>query len=138
MNINSGIGNDLHDISDTTGFEENDNSGAIIKVIGVGGGGGNAVNYMFRQNIRHINYVVCNTDNQALKMSPVPTQLLLGPEITHGRGAGNIPEKGRECAEASVEDIRRLFEDETEMVFITAGMGRGSVTGAASVVAREA
>lgn len=138
MNVNSGIGNDLHDISDTTGFEENDNSGAIIKVIGVGGGGGNAVNYMFRQNIRHINYVVCNTDNQALKMSPVPTQLLLGPEITHGRGAGNIPEKGRECAEASVEDIRRLFEDETEMVFITAGMGGGTGTGAAPVVAREA
>ncbi len=129
---------DLNDISGGLQFEDNDNTGSIIKVIGVGGGGGNAVNYMFKQNIPHINYVVCNTDQQALNMSPVPDKLLLGPDITHGRGAGNIPEMGRQCAEASVDDIRQLFGDETEMVFITAGMGGGTGTGAAPVVAREA
>lgn len=126
------------DITDASGFVDDDNEGAIIKVIGVGGGGGNAVNYMYQQNIPLIKFVVCNTDKQALKMSPVPNQLLLGPEITGGGGAGNIPEVGRQCAEASVEDIRALFNDNTEMVFITAGMGGGTGTGAAPVVAREA
>lgn len=126
------------DITDASGFVDDENEGAIIKVIGVGGGGGNAVNYMYQQNIPLIKFVVCNTDKQALKMSPVPNQLLLGPEITGGGGAGNIPEVGRQCAEASVEDIRALFNDNTEMVFITAGMGGGTGTGAAPVVAREA
>lgn len=116
----------------------NDNHDAIIKVIGVGGGGGNAVNYMYRQNIRNVNYVVCNTDAQALKDSPVPTKLVLGYEITKGRGAGNVPERGRECAEASEAEIRKLFDDQTEMVFITAGMGGGTGTGAAPVIARIA
>lgn len=126
-------------ITDTSGFatEENTDS-AIIKVIGVGGGGGNAVNYMYAQNIPLIKFVVCNTDRQALEKSPVPNQLLLGPTITHGRGAGNLPEVGKQCAEASLEDIRALFKDDTEMVFITAGMGGGTGTGAAPIVAREA
>ena len=123
---------------DASNFETEEGSGAIIKVIGVGGGGGNAVNYMYNQNIPLIRFVVCNTDKQALKMSPVPNQLLLGPEVTKGLGAGNVPEVGRQCAEASVEQIKDLFKDETEMVFITAGMGGGTGTGAAPIVAREA
>ena len=126
------------DIMDASGFETEETGGDIIKVIGVGGGGGNAVNYMYEQNIPLIKYVVCNTDKQALKLSPVPNQLLLGKDVTKGLGAGNKPEVGRECAEASLEEIRALFKDETEMVFITAGMGGGTGTGAAPVVAREA
>ncbi|MCM1378172.1 MAG: cell division protein FtsZ [Clostridium sp.] len=131
--------NPIHsnDIADGSSFSADSND-AIIKVIGVGGGGGNAINYMYKQNIKNINYVVCNTDKQALEMSPVPVKLILGKEITHGRGAGNNPELGRQCAEASEEEIRELFNDQTEMVFITAGMGGGTGTGAAPVVARIA
>lgn len=129
---------EIPDIMDASGFSIEDTDSAIIKVIGVGGGGGNAVNYMFAQNIPLIKFVVCNTDKQALEKSPVPNQLLLGPQITRGRGAGNVPEVGRQCAEASLEDIRSLFTDETEMVFITAGMGGGTGTGAAPIIAREA
>ena len=128
---------DIHDLSDEAGFVKETNE-SIIKVIGVGGGGNNAVNYMYAQKIPHVNFVVCNTDRQALNMSPVPNQLLLGEEITHGLGAGNIPEVGRKCAEASEMEIKRLFDDKTEMVFITAGMGGGTGTGAAPVVARIA
>lgn len=135
---NFGPAVNIPDITDSSQFGENDTTGSIIKVIGIGGGGGNAVNYMYNQNIKHINFVVCNTDKQALKLSPVPNQLLLGANITKGLGAGNIPEVGRQCAEASVDDIRALFNDETEMVFITAGMGGGTGTGAAPVVARVA
>lgn len=124
-------------ISDLSGFVADQNE-AIIKVIGVGGGGGNAVNYMYAQKIPNVNFVVCNTDAQALEMSPVPTKLILGYSITEGRGAGNVPEVGRQCAEASEEEIRALFRDKTEMVFITAGMGGGTGTGAAPVVARIA
>ncbi len=126
------------DITDASGFGTEGQEAAIIKVIGVGGGGSNAVNYMYKQDIPLIRFVVCNTDKQALKDSPVPTQLLIGKNVTQGLGAGNKPEVGRECAEASVEEIRALFDDETEMVFITAGMGGGTGTGAAPVVAREA
>lgn len=129
--------NGFDDIMDASKFDTDDND-AIIKVIGVGGGGGNAVNYMFNQNIPLIKFVVCNTDQQALELSPVPTQLLLGKEITKGLGAGNVPEVGRQCAEASLEEIRALFRDNTEMVFITAGMGGGTGTGAAPIIAREA
>lgn len=128
---------EIKDITDASGFVKDTNE-AIIKVIGVGGGGNNAVNYMYSQNIPNINFVVCNTDQQALNMSPIETKLLLGPEITHGLGAGNRPEIGRQCAEASEESIRNLFNDKTEMVFITAGMGGGTGTGAAPVVARIA
>ncbi len=127
----------LNDISNTTEFLD-DATSAIIKVIGVGGGGDNAVNYMYRQNIPNVNFVVCNTDEQALKMSPVPNQLILGWDVTRGRGAGNDPGTGRQCAEASTEDIRALFDEHTEMVFITAGMGGGTGTGAAPVVAKIA
>lgn len=125
------------DITDDSEFV-NDPNAAIIKVIGVGGGGDNAVNYMFRQNIPNVNFVVCNTDAQALKMSPVPHKVMLGFNITGGRGAGNDPAVGRQCAEADEDAIRRLFDDHTEMVFITAGMGGGTGTGAAPVVARLA
>ncbi len=121
----------------TTDFLD-DSTPSIIKVIGVGGGGGNAVNYMYKQNIPYVNFVLCNTDMQALEQSPVPVKICLGTEITHGLGAGNKPEVGRECAEASADDIRALFNDRTEMVFITAGMGGGTGTGAAPTVARIA
>ncbi|MDE6649733.1 MAG: cell division protein FtsZ [Muribaculaceae bacterium] len=127
----------FNDINNTSEFLD-DATSAIIKVIGVGGGGDNAVNYMYRQNIPNVNFVVCNTDEQALKMSPVPNQLILGWDVTRGRGAGNDPGTGRQCAEASTEDIRALFDRNTEMVFITAGMGGGTGTGAAPVVARIA
>lgn len=129
--------NENPNISDSSVFSVDSNHD-IIKVIGVGGGGGNAVNYMYKQNIPNVNFVVCNTDQQALLKSPVPHKLILGPDVTHGRGAGNKPEIGRECAEASAEDIKRLFDDNTEMVFITAGMGGGTGTGAGPVVARLA
>lgn len=108
---------------------------SIIKVIGVGGGGGNAVNHMYRDGMHDVNFVVCNTDSKALKDSPVPTILQLGKD---GLGAGNRPERARQAAEESVEDIRRMLNDGTKMVFITAGMGGGTGTGAAPVIAREA
>lgn len=108
---------------------------SIIKVIGVGGGGGNAVNHMYREGIHDVNFVLCNTDSKALSDSPVPVRLQLGRE---GLGAGNRPERAREAAEESVEDIRRMLNDGTKMVFITAGMGGGTGTGAAPVIAREA
>lgn len=127
----------IYNIDDDSTFLDDPNA-SIIKVIGVGGGGGNAVNYMYRQDIPNVNFVVCNTDKQHLDMSPVPTKLLLGWNVTHGRGAGNNPDVGRKCAEESADDIRKLFEDGTEMVFITAGMGGGTGTGAAPVVARLA
>ena len=130
------------DIQDASDFNPTDDERfaerSIIKVIGVGGGGGNAVNYMFKQEIPLINYVVCNTDKQHLKEMSVPERVILGYEVTHGRGAGNNPEVGRKCAEASVDEIRALFDEDTEMVFITAGMGGGTGTGAAPVVARLA
>ena len=109
-----------------------------IMVIGVGGGGNNAINHMYRQEIKGISYVVCNTDAQALSNSPVPERLLIGPTTTKGLGAGNKPERAREAAEESAEDIGKLFDASTRMVFITAGMGGGTGTGAAPVVARIA
>lgn len=128
----------FRDINDASQFETEESTDSIIKVIGVGGGGGNAVNYMFKQNIPLIKFVVCNTDKQALDKSPVPNKLLLGYSVTKGLGAGNVPDVGRQCAEASLEDIQSLFDDETQMVFITAGMGGGTGTGAAPVIARAA
>ena len=110
----------------------------IIKVIGVGGGGGNAVKNMYRTGIRDVSFVLCNTDNQALAKSEIPVKLQIGRETTKGLGAGNDPEVARMAAEENVEDIRAQFDDSTEMVFITAGMGGGTGTGAAPVVAREA
>lgn len=115
-----------------------DNNNSLIKVIGVGGGGSNAVNYMFNQKIPKVKFVVCNTDKQHLDDSPVSQKVLLGENITHGRGAGNKPDIGKKCAEASADAIKELFTDGTEMVFITAGMGGGTGTGAAPVVAKLA
>ena len=108
---------------------------SIIKVIGVGGGGGNAVNHMYREGIHDVNFVVCNTDSKALADSPVPVRLQLGKE---GLGAGNRPGRAREAAEESIESIHNMLNDGTKMVFITAGMGGGTGTGAAPVIAREA
>ena len=106
---------------------------SIIKVIGVGGGGGNAVNHMYKEGIHDVTFVVCNTDNQALNDSPVPVKLQLGKE---GLGAGNRPEKARAAAEESIQDIRNMLNDGTRMAFITAGMGGGTGTGAAPVIAQ--
>ena len=106
---------------------------SIIKVIGVGGGGGNAVNHMYREGIHDVSFVLCNTDNQALNNSPVPVHLQLGKE---GLGAGNRPEKARAAAEETIDDIKNILNDGTRMAFITAGMGGGTGTGAAPVIAR--
>ncbi len=114
-------------------FGDPDKSNSIIKVIGVGGGGGNAVNHMYRKGIHDVTFVLCNTDNQALNDSPVPVHLQLGKE---GLGAGNKPEKARKAAEESADDIREMLNDGTRMAFITAGMGGGTGTGAAPVIAR--
>lgn len=108
---------------------------SIIKAIGVGGGGGNAVNHMYKEGIHDVNFMICNTDSKALRDSPVPTQLQLGKE---GLGAGNRPERARQAAEESVARIRHMLDDNTKMVFITAGMGGGTGTGAAPIIAREA
>lgn len=108
---------------------------SIIKVIGVGGGGGNAVNHMYNEGIHDVTFVVCNTDNKALQDSPVPEKIQLG---TEGLGAGNKPENGRKCAEESIEDVKRMLNDGTKMVFITAGMGGGTGTGAAPLIAQTA
>jgi len=114
-------------------FGEPEKENSIIKVIGVGGGGGNAVNHMYREGIHDVSFVLCNTDAQALNDSPVPVHLQLGKE---GLGAGNKPEKARQAAEESIEDITRMLSDGTKMAFITAGMGGGTGTGAAPVIAR--
>ena len=105
---------------------------SIIKVIGVGGGGGNAVNYMYRTGIKEVNFAVCNTDSKALHDSPVPYKVQLGKD---GLGAGNRPERARQAANESIDQIRALLDANTKMVFITAGMGGGTGTGAAPVIA---
>ena len=110
----------------------------IIKVIGVGGGGSNAVHNMYRKGIHNVSFVVCNTDIQALQNSPIPKKIQLGQTITEGLGAGNDPEVARRAAEESREEITNLFNDGTKMAFITAGMGGGTGTGAAPVVAEIA
>ena len=110
-------------------------SPSIIKVIGVGGGGGNAVNHMYREGIHEVTFVVCNTDNQALDESPVPIKLQLGHE---GLGAGNRPERARDAANESLEDIKQMLNDGCKMAFITAGMGGGTGTGAAPIIAKTA
>ena len=119
-------------------FDFPTDSPKIIKVIGVGGGGGNAVNHMYREGIHDVTFVLCNTDNQALAESPVPVKLKLGRSITQGLGAGNRPERARDAAEESIDDIKEQLNDGTKMVFITAGMGGGTGTGAAPVIARIA
>lgn len=131
-------------IEEDPGFERKDNptkekDPCLIKVIGIGGGGNNAINHMYEEhNINGVSFVVMNTDRQALNNSPVPNRVLIGPNTTFGLGAGNKPELAKKAAEESEDDIAKLFDDETKMVFITAGMGGGTGTGAAPVVARIA
>ena len=122
-------------MEDIVQFDFPTDSPKIIKVIGVGGGGGNAVNHMYREGIHDVTFVLCNTDNQALKDSPVPVKLQLGKE---GLGAGNRPARARKAAEESIEDIKNMLNDGTKMVFITAGMGGGTGTGAAPIIAQTA
>jgi len=110
----------------------------IIKVIGVGGGGGNAVTHMYKEGIRDVSFMLCNTDNQAMLHSPVPLKLQLGKTKTGGLGAGNRPEVAQDAAMESIDDIKKALSDDTRMVFITAGMGGGTGTGAAPVLAKVA
>ncbi|MBX2888625.1 MAG: cell division protein FtsZ [Ferruginibacter sp.] len=109
---------------------------SIIKVIGVGGGGGNAVNHMFSHNLEDVNFIICNTDAQALAHSKVPNKIQLGPDLTQGLGAGANPAIGKQATEESIEEIQRLLEVNTKMAFITAGMGGGTGTGGAPIVAK--
>jgi cell division protein FtsZ len=109
---------------------------SIIKVIGVGGGGSNAVNHMFSQNIEGVNFIICNTDAQAIAQSKVPNKIQLGPHLTQGLGAGANPNIGRQATEESLEEIKRILEVNTKMAFITAGMGGGTGTGGAPIVAK--
>lgn len=109
---------------------------SIIKVVGVGGGGSNAVNHMFSQNIEGVNFIICNTDAQAIALSKVPNRVQLGPHLTQGLGAGANPDIGRQATEESLEEIKRILEVNTKMAFITAGMGGGTGTGGAPIIAR--
>ncbi len=119
-------------------FEIEKKEPSIIKVVGVGGGGGNAVNHMYRQGITDVDFVVCNTDAQVLEISPVPTKIQLGASLTEGRGAGNKPEQGKQAAIESLDEVMAVLTDDTKMVFITAGLGGGTGTGAAPVIAKAA
>jgi cell division protein FtsZ len=123
---------------DLMNFELPVNKSSIIKVIGVGGGGSNAVNHMYRHGIKDVDFVVCNTDAQALANSPVQVKIQLGSSLTEGRGAGNKPEIGREAAIENLDDVIDVLSKNTRMVFITAGMGGGTGTGAAPVIAKAA
>src|SRR6188474_531836 len=109
---------------------------SIIKVIGVGGGGSNAVNHMFSQQIDGVNFIICNTDAQAIALSRVPNKVQLGPHLTQGLGAGANPDIGRQATEESLEEIKRILEVNTKMAFITAGMGGGTGTGGAPIIAK--
>ena len=130
MNLNQ----DLDNIS----FDLPKNQSNVIKVIGVGGGGSNAINHMFQQGIKGVDFVICNTDAQALENSPIPNKIQLGVSLTEGLGAGANPEVGEQAAVESYEDIRNMLEGNTKMIFITAGMGGGTGTGAAPIIAKMA
>ncbi len=121
---------------DNIAFDLPKNQSNVIKVIGVGGGGSNAINHMFSQGIKGVDFVICNTDAQALESSPVPNKIQLGVNLTEGLGAGANPEVGKVAAEESTEDIKALLGKNTKMVFVTAGMGGGTGTGAAPVIAK--
>ena len=116
-------------------FGDPERENSIIKVIGVGGGGGNAVNHMYEQGIKNVDFIVCNTDRQALDISPVQVKLQLGIGLTEGLGAGSIPERGRDAVQENLDEVRELLSTRTKMLFITAGMGGGTGTGAAPVIA---
>jgi cell division protein FtsZ len=116
-------------------FDLPKNQSSIIKVLGVGGGGSNAVNHMFKQGIEGVDFIICNTDSQALDISPVPNKIQLGVSLTEGRGAGSLPEVGKNAAIEDLDRIREVLDKGTKMLFITAGMGGGTGTGAAPVIA---
>jgi len=119
-------------------FQFPKSSSSIIKVVGVGGGGCNAVSHMYEEGITGVDYLICNTDSQALESSPVPIKIQLGTTLTEGRGAGNQPEMGEQAARENFEDLRKVLKDNTKMLFIAAGMGGGTGTGAAPVIAELA
>ena len=119
-------------------FDLPKNQSNVIKVIGVGGGGSNAIKHMFQQGIIGVDFVICNTDSQALENSPVPNKIQLGVTLTEGLGAGANPEVGERAAQESIEDVRAMMDSRTKMVFITAGMGGGTGTGAAPIIAQVA
>jgi len=125
-------------MDDLMNFDLEPGRSSIIKVFGVGGGGSNAVNHMYRKGIKDVDYVICNTDAQALNSSPVAVKIQLGENLTEGRGAGSKPEIGRQAALESLEEIKDILSGNTRMVFITAGMGGGTGTGAAPVIAKAA
>ncbi len=110
---------------------------SIIKVIGVGGGGSNAVNHMFSQSIEGVNFIICNTDAQAIAQSNVPNKIQLGPHLTQGLGAGANPEIGKQACEESLEEIKRILEVNTKMAFITVGMGGGTGTGGGPIISKN-
>jgi cell division protein FtsZ len=119
-------------------FEMLKEKSSIIKVIGVGGGGGNAVNHMYRQGITGVDFIICNTDAQALELSPIPNKVQLGASLTEGMGAGSIPEVGKNSAIENIDDIKQMLGTNTKMLFITAGMGGGTGTGASPIIAKAA
>ncbi|NNL08081.1 MAG: cell division protein FtsZ, partial [Croceitalea sp.] len=123
---------------DNIAFDLPKNKSNVIKVIGVGGGGSNAINHMFQAGINGVDFVICNTDAQALDNSPVPNKIQLGVSLTEGLGAGARPEVGEEAALESLEEIKAMLDTTTKMVFITAGMGGGTGTGAAPIIAKLA
>lgn len=128
------------ELSSTSGFDFNlpKDRSSIIKVIGVGGAGNNALKHMYEKKIHGVDFVICNTDAQALDNNPVSNKVQLGPSITEGLGAGAEPEVGEKAAIESMDDIRAILGQNTKMVFITAGMGGGTGTGAAPVIAKAA
>nr|WP_294871210.1 cell division protein FtsZ [uncultured Pedobacter sp.] len=119
-------------------FEMLKDKSSIIKVIGVGGGGGNAVNHMYRSGITGVDFIICNTDAQALEFSPIPNKVQLGASLTEGMGAGSIPEVGKNSAIENIDDIKQMLGNTTKMLFITAGMGGGTGTGASPIIAKAA
>ena len=119
-------------------FDMPKSQSSIIKVLGVGGGGGNAVNHMYNQGIKGVDFIMANTDAQALEQSPIPNKIQIGSNTTEGRGAGSKPEIGKKAALESHEDIKSMLDDETKMLFITGGMGGGTGTGAAPIIAQAA
>ena len=126
------------DIDTNFSFDLPKNRSNVMKVMGIGGGGSNAVNYMYKQGIKGVDFVVCNTDSQALEESPVPNKIQLGVNLTEGLGAGANPEIGKLAALESYEELKNLLETQTKMLFITAGMGGGTGTGAAPIIAEMA
>jgi len=125
-------------MSDLLDFAEQRHNESIIKVIGVGGGGSNAVNFMYKQGIKDVDFAICNTDYQALDNSDIPVKVQLGATLTEGLGAGSKPERGREAAIESMSQIDELLTPKTKMIFVTAGMGGGTGTGAAPIIAQAA